>query len=186
MTNPSHYPLAWPDGWPRTPAGDRKSGDEFRTASEEFSAALGRYHRVSRRLDTSTALRGLMAEIGRLGGTDLIVSTSLRKSGSGVVGDIEDPGVAIYYRLGTVPMAMACDRYKNVAANIRSLALAIIGLRQLDRHGGAAMQAKAFAGFAALPPPRSCWDVLGINPGSNAGSILAAWRTINRNNHPDT
>lgn len=53
-------------------------------------------------------------------------------------------------------MVMACDRWDTVAGNIRSLGLAIEGLRQLERHGGGFMMKRAFAGFSALPPPRTC------------------------------
>jgi hypothetical protein len=52
-------------------------------------------------------------------------------------------------------MTMACDRFDNAAANMRSLGLAIEAMRQLERHGGGAMMEKAFSGFVALPPPIS-------------------------------
>jgi len=40
--------------------------------------------------------------------------------------------------------------------------MAIEGLRQMERHGGAVMLERAFDGFAALPPPEDCWSVLGL------------------------
>ncbi len=45
---------------------------------------------------------------------------------------------------------------------MRSLTISIEGLRQMERHGGAHMMERAFDGFAALPPPDNCWDILGI------------------------
>ena len=35
-------------------------------------------------------------------------------------------------------MVMATDAFSNIAANVRSLGLAIEALRQLERHGGSA------------------------------------------------
>jgi hypothetical protein len=98
---------------------------------------------------------------------------------------VADEGVAVYFVRDGRPMAMACDRFTNAAANMRSLALAIEALRQLERHGGGTMRERAFAGFVALPPPKSHWDVLGLQPGATAGEIQRAWREKAAFAHPD-
>ena len=59
---------------------------------------------------------------------------------------------------------MACDRFDNAAANMRSLGLAIEAMRQLERHGVGTMMERAFTGFVALPAPESPCDVLGLKP----------------------
>ena len=66
---------------------------------------------------------------------------------------MDDPGVAVYFTLPGKPMSMARDRYWDISQNLRSLGLAIEHLRGLERHGGAQMLERAFAGFAQLPPP---------------------------------
>ncbi len=82
-------------------------------------------------------------------------------------------------------MVMACDRFDNAAANMRSLGLAIETMRQLERHGGGTMMEKAFTGFVALPATESPWDVLGLKPGASAEEIEKAFRQKAQFAHPD-
>jgi hypothetical protein len=99
---------------------------------------------------------------------------------------IADHGVAVYFMLKGKHLAMACDRFTNAAANMRSLALGIEHLRGLERHGGGVMMERAFSGFAALPPPKSQhWEVLDIPPGSQAHDIERAFRRKAMTTHPD-
>jgi len=134
------YPLAWPQGWPRTPASRRSYNWQLKKATFD------------------SARRALYEELRRLGATAVTLSTSipLRLDGQHYATqkpDGDDPGVAVYFTLRNKQMAMARDCFDNCAQNLRSLGLAIEHLRGLDRHGGAAMLERAFAGFAALPPP---------------------------------
>ena len=98
---------------------------------------------------------------------------------------VKDQGVAVYFTLNGRAMVMACDRYQRVAANLRSLGLALEAMRQLARHGGGVMMERAFAGFAALPRPPSCWDVLGVEEGASRGDIERAFRNRAKKVHPD-
>lgn len=163
------YPLAWPPGWPRTPAGAREdSRYQFKTASGPvtFEKARGR----------------LAAELDLLRAFHVVLSTNipLRLDGQprsdAARMRMEDPGVAVYFTLHNRPMVMAQDRFDAPSANIRSLGLAIEAMRQLERHGGGAMMERAFAGFAALPRPRNCWEILGVPPGTPPEGIKAAFR----------
>lgn len=134
------YPLAWPDGWPRTPQHHRKSRYQLKASFD-------------------TARRKLYDELKRLGATSAVISCNLalRIDGQHRVDQADtllaDPGVAVYFGLDGKPMVMASDRYDTCAANLRSVGLAIEYLRGLERHGGGHMMARAFGGFAALPPP---------------------------------
>jgi DnaJ domain len=96
-----------------------------------------------------------------------------------------DPGAAVYFRRKKEQMVMAVDRFKTTAANLRSITLAISAMRTLERHGGAPMADRAFAGFVALPAPQSCWEVLGIKPGANPHEIERAYRAHAVQRHPD-
>lgn len=135
------YPLAWPEGWPRTPLHRRKSRFAIRTTF-------------------GTARAQLYDELRRLGARSCVISCNLALNLDGSHNArgadavlIADPGVAIYFQLRDRPMVIASDRYETIAANLRSVGLAIEHLRGLERHGGGHMMERAFGGFAALPPP---------------------------------
>lgn len=82
-------------------------------------------------------------------------------------------------------MVMASDRFYTIEGNMRSIGLAIEAMRQLERHGGGAMMERAFSGFVALAPPKSCWEILGLKPGASEASIGAAFREKAMQAHPD-
>jgi hypothetical protein len=134
------FPLAWPDGWPRTPAKDRRS-----------------WYQLKMHFDT--ARTKLIDELRRMGVSSLVISCNLalRRDGlhstQGADNRAEDPGVAVYFTLHDRPMVMASDLYEATSSNLRSVGLAIEHLRGLERHGGGHMMNRAFAGFTALPPP---------------------------------
>lgn len=177
---PSQFPLAWPDGWPRTAAHQRRDGrDIFRLGTWQDRS----YYTIA------TASATLRTELERLGARNLVVSSDLkmRVDGSGPLSNQkapENPGVAIYFSLNGDSMVMARDAFMRVEENIRSLAMAVEAMRQLERHGGGTMLKRAFSGFVALPPPhaittpaqRAWWLVLGLDGGANPEAIQAAWK----------
>jgi hypothetical protein len=164
------FPLQWPEGWPRTPVHMRTNNSRLRTVSFD------------------TARREMERELALLGAKNVVLSTNmpLRQDGKpyshGRVMD-GDPGVAIYFTLRDRPMVMARDAYTVIAQNMRSLGLAVEYLRGLERHGGAHMMERAFAGFAALPPPegsrsvevdwRREFNVDAVMSGLDASDLLA-------------
>lgn len=144
------YPLSWPPGWPRHKGG--------RDSDRRFNGPTYRWDRV---------YRGLVEELERIGATQITVSTNqpLRRDGYPYAQEraIADTGVAVYFMRGKKSLVMAQDRFNTVMGNMRSLTMAIEGLRQMERHGGATMMERAFDGFAALPAPDDCWKILGID-----------------------
>lgn len=166
------YPLAWPEGWPRTPAQKRLKDSPFRTTFDR-------------------ARRDLLAELGRLKARDIVISSWLPLRADGQPRAdvaryrIEDPGLAVYFTRGGRQMVMARDKYWNVHDNMRSIGLAIAHLRGLERHGGAVMMERAFEGFTALPAPKSCWQILDLFPGASAEAIQQRWRELAKMAHVD-
>lgn len=172
------YPLAWPDGWPRS-----------------------RYPRAWKQASKWTFARardGLLKELRLLGARQVVLSTNYelgtRTNLPLKKGNPSDKGVAVYFLLKGKPLCMACDKYSSPEGNIRSLTLAIGGMRALERHGGGVMMEKAFAGFEALPPPsgatqapqRDCWRILGLSGGEvTEARIRAAYRKLAMECHPD-
>jgi hypothetical protein len=133
----------------------------------------------------------LVDELGLLGAEDVVVSTNvpLRSDGLPYADNrlIPDPGVAVYFMFKRKALVMARDGFKTVAGNIRSLTLALEGMRQLERHGGSAMMEKAFQGFAAIAPPdwKKPWhEVFGVQPDWH-GDIKELYREKARMRHPD-
>jgi hypothetical protein len=97
------------------------------------------------------------------------------------------PCIAVYFDYNKKHIVMARDGFTSVAGNIRSLTLAIEGLRQFDRHGGKFMLERAFTGFIAIAPPdwKKPWrEVFGVKP-DWTGNIAALYRGKARNRHPD-
>lgn len=169
------YPLSWPTGWPRTKYYQRESDRRFH--GSVYGLTIGR------------SRDGLLGELARLGAASVVISSNLRLRQDGLPYSdqrrVDDPGVAVYFTLEKRQMVMAADRFQTPEGNMRSLGLAIEAMRQLKRHGGGAMMERAFSGFAALPPPRSCWEVLGVAPGSNRAMIERAFRERATTSHPD-
>jgi len=178
MSGAEAFPLDWPDGWPRTSEWKRESDSKFAQ---------------SRELTIDRARRSLTDELRRLGATQIVISSNLRLRQDGFpLGQqakvLKDPGVAVYFMLKNRPMVMARDAYKSAAGNMRSLALAIEAMRQLERHGGSTMMERAFQGFAAIAPPdwKKPWrEVFGVKPDWH-GDITALYREKAKNRHPDS
>lgn len=180
------FPLAWPHGWPRTP-------DHRRIANHPFGGK-------TYPLTFDRARRQLLEELARLRATSIVLSTNipLRQDGQPYAGGadrrLDDPGVAVYFRLKGRDLSMARDGFTSIAANMRSLFLAVDGLRQLERHGGSYMMDRAFSGFTALPPPtptRPWWEVFGfarediLHRNILQRDIESAFRRLAAERHPD-
>jgi hypothetical protein len=162
------HPLRWPMGWPVTPIMKRADGVRFQSRD-------GRRQPVS----FTVAREQLLDELWKLGATHAV--TMSNRPG----GDADPAPVAVDFMLHKKHMSMGADRFTTAAANMRSLAIAIAALRQLQRHGGGVMLERAASGFAALPAPRTCWDILEITPQASPEQIARAFRTKAATMHPD-
>lgn len=177
------YPLAWPNGWPRTKAAAMVDG-------------RGQFKRPSARgwrepWDFAPARDALIEQIWMLPGiTSAVISSNFPVGKNGPRGDTkrpDDQSIAIYFTRRGKPFVMACDRYFRAEENMRSLALALEAMRTLERHGGGFMMEKAFEGFVALAAPSEepWWTVLQIAATAGRADIEAAWKRLAVANHPD-
>jgi hypothetical protein len=124
---------------------------------------------------------------------NVIISTNLqlRIDGQPASGQSQpsDPAVAVYFDLPKLKgRAIACDTYTRVECNMWAIAMAIDGLRRVDRyHVGQGDE--QFVGYAALPEPTSSkqwWQVLGFaSPNVSENEIQSAWRSLAFEAHPD-
>jgi hypothetical protein len=183
------YPLSWPAGWPRTPLGQRERGYQFKQGVNPSGYGKGF-------VTFAVARDKLYVELDRLGARQVIISTNHKPDVRGLPIEskrkVEDDGVAVYFQFKGRSMTMACDRFDNAAANMRSLGLAIDALRQLERHGGGTMMDRAFEGFTALPPPttskRRWQDVFNFAPGAAVSPemLTRRYKELILTAHPDT
>jgi hypothetical protein len=177
MADQQRYPLSWPDGWPRA---------KHRKAAAFGKKNVNGYGRVE--LTLSEAVKRVHDEIARLGvriSDDCIISTNIKVNLSGLPRSGErlptDPGVAVYWQEKGKPMrVIAVDAYTTVPDNLAAIAATLNAMRAIERHGGAQIQERAFTGFDALPPPPSCWQILGLAPQGKTtearNNIIAAHR----------
>ena len=184
------YPLAWPMGWPRAAA--RKSA-KFSKGERRFTADGQHSWNSHRELTVADATKRVLTELERLGVRhgDAIISTNLVLRLDGYPRSDQrapaDPGAAVYWipRGEKVTKVMAIDRYDRVADNLAAIAATLEAMRAIERHGGGQILERAFTGFTALPPPKSCWDTLGMAPTRDGAAVTAKYRDLARKHHPD-
>lgn len=166
------FPLHWPQGWPRTK-----------------NPKLSRFD-----VTLANTRDGLFAEIARLGGRYVVLSSNvpLRLDGLPYANRAEptDSGVAVYFERKGKQMVFACDQWNRVRDNIRAIEKTIEAMRGIERWGASDMLERAFSAFEALPPPgepakREWWDILGIPRQSTADDVKAAYRAKASKAHPD-
>lgn len=161
------YPLAWPAGWPRVT--NRRTA-AFKVTFEKALTELG-------------------YEIERLGGRYPTLSSNLELRIDGQPrrdkGEPRDTGVAVYFELKGKQQVFACDTFFTVKDNIRAIGLTIQALRAIERFGASSMLERALSAFVALPAPKSCWDILGVQRGASADAIKSAHRQKALTIHPD-
>lgn len=196
MSETTRYPLSWPTGWTRTPAGQRKRA-KFRRQEVVYSKMPGGGSwRQNAELTVRSALDRLYGELQRLGAKDVLVSSNIELTTYGEPRSgrraPDDPGAAVYFRLSGKDRVLACDRWDRVQGNLAAIAAHIECVRGIDRYGVGTLD-QAFAGYDALPPPgatnRPPWrKVLGIrddDTGVTAEVIQRFYRQLAALHHPD-
>lgn len=196
----TNYPLCWPTGWKRTKT--RKRADFGKEIKRPSSSNPGQFWSHRERLTIGDAVKRLLDTFRRMGVGDynVIISTDLKVRLDGLPysnqTEPKDPGVAVYWRKGTVKdrKCMAIDQYDRIADNIAAVAATLEAMRAIERYGSAEILERAFLGFQALPPPMSAgrpWqDVLGLNPIQRTSPDFKEiaefkYRELARKLHPD-
>lgn len=172
------YPLQWPVGRARTSTYLRKVGNLNKMPSGRIRQQL-------------------RDELRKMGVNEYIVSSDLavRRDGLPYAGQRQpdDPGVVLYFTRKGIDIAIACDAWASVDANLRAIGLTVEAIRGMERWGTEEMVDRAFTGFKALPeaivtpPPSRNWnDVLGVDPKATKQQIKTAYQNLAKAHHPDT
>lgn len=167
MLTATAYPLTWPQHFPR--AKTREKG-AFKTT---LAGALGNVQDSLRRFATDSGKK--------LDG--LVMSSNVTLG----VQRPDDPGVAVWFTWDGLGVCIAVDRYLTVESNLQAIHHIIEARRVELRHGTLALVRATFTGFLALPAPagKDWWTVLGVERTAPAEQIIAAYRRLRSECHPD-
>lgn len=164
------YPLAWPEGLPRT---ERLVSSQFRTS---LSGALK---------NVRESLRLFATDSGKQV-SDIVLSSNV---GGLDPGQPDDPGVAAWFTWDGQQRCIAVDRYPKVEDNLQAIHHIIEARRTEMRHGGLHIVRQTFKGFTALPAPpgrRSWREVLSLTAANvSAKDVDEAYRRKAAEAHPD-
>lgn len=165
------YPLYWPSNRQRTPS--------YKRSRARFKTTFG------------ASVDFIINELRLLGARHPVISTNvqLRRDGlpSAAAGarNVYDPGVAVYFFYKERETCMACDRWDKVEDNIYAIGKSIEAMRGIARWGSGDMLEAAFAGFVALPQPKTNWkDILGVT-GTSLDAAESQYRELSKRYHPD-
>lgn len=160
------FPLAWPIGWPRTPA-SRRQRAPFHRINQRYGEN-GSNWKEKKQLTLASAIEQLVRECDRLNAQGSVLSTNIelrldgQPKGDGRPVD-GDPGVAIYFRYKGKPIVFACDKWDRAADNISAIARHIEAIRAQDRWGVGRLE-QALAGYTRLLSGKRAWfEVLGFS-----------------------
>ena len=179
------YPLDWPPGWERTAAHDREHS--------RFSRRIGGTQDGRRAPTVADGIRDVLVELRRMVVEDwnVVISSNIGLRQDGLPYSNrrapDDPGAAVYFRIGEDPHVLACDRWASVGENLRAIAKHIEALRGQDRWGVGSL-ARAFSGYTAIPEKTggtSWWMVLGVPKNADLDEINYAYRIRAKRFHPD-
>lgn len=164
------FPLQWPAGFQRTPAGERKEGRFYGTGR-----GGGGSYKVKKALTIAAARDRIYTELERFHAEAVVISSNvplnMRGEPQGGAANPIDPGVAVYFHLKGEPHCLPCDRWTLAAQNMAAVAAHLDAMRGMERWGVGDLR-HAFAGYKRL-------EFHGENP-PNPGVIEPPidWREI--------
>lgn len=166
------YPLQWPAGYPRI----ARPSDNYKFYPSDFSSEAYK----------------LQEELRRMKAKGVVISTNIPVLGNGnpyaKYPKPVDTGVAAYFSVNNKAMAICCDKWNTVEANLRALAMSVEAMRGLDRWGVSQVMERAFMGFKALPERAAgfpWWDVLGVSRVCTVKEVKDAYKKKSKIYHPN-
>lgn len=173
------YPLQWPVGRERTADYKKKYGNLNKMPS-------GRIRQL------------LASELRKMDVTDYVISSNVavRRDGLPYANQREpdDTGVVLYFTRKGKDIAISCDAWVSIDANLRAIGLTVEAIRGMERWGTEEMVDRAFTGFTALPEAiimgehtaRTWFDVLQVSQNADYDIVQSAYKRMLHKSHPDT
>lgn len=162
----------WPTGYPRT----ARPSNNFRFYPSTLISEI----------------RSLKEELGRMYARGIVISTNIPTKNDGnpyaTYSKPPDVGVSVYFTVDNKAMALCCDKWNTVEANLRALVMSVDAMRGLDRWGVSEIMNRAFMGFKALPEKAASfpwWDVLGVSRTATRKEVESAYKKKVKSHHPD-
>ena len=160
------YPLQWPVSWPKT--------EPYQRGTPKFKTTL------------PSALANLKRQIELMGGKGLVLSSNYALGAESP----KEPGVVAYFEWNKNQMAIPCDRWIRIEANVQAIALTVEAMRGMERWGAKHMINAMFGGFKALPQKTGGIQphvVLGLEEKATytPEEITAAYKRRAMTEHPD-
>lgn len=178
------YPLSWPTGWKRTPRHQILTSKFHKLNRNNWEEG---YRGMRSKVTIAQAVEMVMHErwLLRAGSVKISSNLTLTTYGEPRSGQREpdDHGVAVYFELKRQACVLACDKWSTCADNLAAIAKHLDALRAQERYGVGTVE-QAFTGYAALPPPKTWRDVLGINS-NNIEDVEKIYKVLAKTLHPD-
>jgi hypothetical protein len=172
------YPLQWPIGRARTAEHQRKYGNLNKMPAGRIRQLLAKEMRL-------------------MNVSNWVISSNVAVRNDGLPyanqKAPDDPGVVLYFTRKGVDIAISCDSWHYVDANLRAIGLTIEAIRGMERWGTEEMIDRAFTGFKALPETiimgehtsRAWYEVLQVAQTADWEVIDAAYKRLLHKVHPD-
>jgi hypothetical protein len=181
--------VEWPDGFERTPPGDR----------EKYP------HGSGFRVDRREAFENILEQLKQLGAEEVRIDSGAHEKTVNPnlltqESDPDDPSVVVYFSKSGEDFAVPCDKWDNVRDNAQAIANYLDAKRALDRYGVKTVESEFTTqklppgeeerqkaddgddGFGDKPPHK----VLGVASDAEDEEIKAAARALKKEYHPDT
>lgn len=178
---PQKFPLDWPVGYART-----KKPRRSKFVNPTLGKTVGNIIEEIVRLNNNGHVSRIKIK------DNIFISTNIPLRNDGMPradyyrSNVEDKGVAVYFKKGDQDVVLCCDKWDSVEQNLHAIYKTIEAIRSVERWGVSDFIEKSFAGFTALPAAEPWYSVLGFgrHP-SNFAQVQPVYRHLVKQCHPD-